>query len=59
MNKKQWYALGIMFLILAIWFFIMGVVMQSNIAYNLIGTPCIIVAFACWVCSWLEIGDTI
>ena len=54
MNKGQWYTLGILFMILAIWFFIMGWEMRSAIVYNLLGTPCLITSFACWICGWLE-----
>ena len=54
MNKKQWNALGFMFMILGIWFSIMGWEMRIYSVHSLIGTPCIIVGIACWVCGWLE-----
>ncbi len=53
MNKYQWYVLGTLFLILSIWFSIMAWEMRIYIVHNLIGTPCIIVGTACWICGWL------
>ena len=69
MNKKQWYALGIWFAVIGGIMYIgtmsdpgaLPTLAECN-AYcvitmlvgKLIGASCIIAAFACWICGWLE-----
>lgn len=68
MNKKQWIAL-------AVWFLIIGGIMYRSVSYSgalspiaecythivisllvgkLVGAICIILAIACGICAWLE-----
>ena len=69
MNKKQWNALGFMFMIFAIITSVFAssygiAAMTGDIAaniqdamYTFLTWLCFIAMFACWICGWLEKVD--
>lgn len=69
MNKKQWNALGFMFMIFAIITSVFAssygiAAMTGDIAtniqdamYTFLTWLCFIAMFACWICSWFERED--
>jgi|LGOV01.1.fsa_nt_gb hypothetical protein len=52
MNKKQWMALGLLFI-----FYAMIGSHSQEAMYELLTLLCIMAAVACWVLGWLEKED--